>query len=93
METYNIQLDKREHDKVNKVDMWRFIFVYVMLCLMLQLSDDNGCISREDFLDYAKKSSGVKELSEKGFAHVGKTSVNSIKNNLDKAELAFKECI
>ena len=57
----------------------------------LQMTDGGGNISREDFVDYAKKSAAVKELTDKGFALVGKQpSGAATKASLDKAELAFK---
>ena len=61
-----------------------------VLILFLKISDANGNISREDFVEFAKRSAGVKELTEKGFVHMGKMSSSSVKPNLDKAELAFK---
>ena len=55
------------------------------------MTDGGGNISREDFVDYAKKSAAVKELTDKGFALVGKQpSGAATKASLDKAELAFK---
>ena len=61
-----------------------------ILILLLKISDANGNISREDFVEFVKRSAGVKELTEKGFVHMGKMSSSSVKQNLDKAELAFK---
>ena len=57
-----------------------------------QITDEAGYISREDFIEHAKKSGAVKELNEKGFAVMGKqsTSHSGPKKEVDKAELAFK---
>ena len=57
-----------------------------------QITDEGGHISREDFIEHAKKSLAVKELNDKGFAVMGKlsTSHSGPKKEIDKAELAFK---
>ena len=46
-------------------------------------------MEREEFIDYARKSSAVKELTEKLQA-AGKSMGTKPKVSLDKAELAFK---
>ena len=55
----------------------------------LQITDEAGYIPRDEFVDYAKRSSAVKELTEKGLSSSSR-SATSAHTNLDKAELAFK---
>ena len=54
----------------------------------MQITDEAGYIPRDEFVDYAKRSSAVKELTEKGLS--SSRSATSGHTNLDKAELAFK---
>ena len=72
MSSYNIEFDKKEMAKLNKI------------------TDEEGFMEREEFLEYARKSSAVKEYTEKGAAGGGKTSACKTNKNMDKAELAFK---
>ena len=55
----------------------------------LQITDEAGYIPRDEFVDYAKRSSAVKELTEKGLSSSSRSAA-SAHTNLDKAELAFK---
>ena len=62
-----------------------------ILINLSKLSDGAGNIHRQEFIDYARKSSSVKELTEK-LSSAGKVAPSSSKPkvSLDKAELAFK---
>ena len=56
-----------------------------------KLSDKEGMMDREEFLEYARKSSVVKEFVERGAGGSGgKVSVGRAGKSVDKAELAFK---
>ena len=54
-----------------------------------KISDAEGFMEREEFLEYARKSSAVKESVEKGSGGGGKTSIGKTGKNMDRAELAF----
>ena len=54
-----------------------------------KMTDDDGFMDRGEFMDYAKKSSAVKEFTDKSVGGK-KTSTSSHCVNIDKAELAFK---
>lgn len=74
MSAYNIELDKKEIAKINK------------------LSGEGGYLDREEFIEYARKSGSIRDLTDRissGGKSVG-PSVNKPKVSLDKAELAFK---
>ena len=58
-----------------------------------RITDDDGFMERDGFLEYARKSSAIKEFTEKGAGGGGKTSTCKINKNMDKAELAFKVII
>ena len=64
--------------------------LYILITLS-QLCDEEGNVDRQEFIDYARKSSSVKELTDK-LSSAGKTLPSSSKPkvSLDKAELAFK---
>ena len=67
------------------------IFIRIQYLVTLQISDESGSINRDEFVEYAKRSSAVKELTDKGFAvRSVSTSQTPSTNNLDKAELAFR---
>jgi len=56
-----------------------------------KISDHDGLVNRDDFIEFARKSSSVKEYVEKGKIGVGGGAVSTgAVHNLDKAELAFK---
>ena len=57
-----------------------------------KITDDEGFIDRGEFLEYARKSSAVKEFTERGACGpgTGKTTSCKINKNMDKAELAFR---
>ena len=55
-----------------------------------KISDAEGFMERGEFLEYARKSSAVKEFTEKGSGGGGKACMGKTGKNLDKAELAFK---
>ena len=58
------------------------------LAKLEKLTDDEGLIERSEFIEYAKKSSAVKEYTEKCCGGPKKISTSNV--NVDKAELAFK---
>ena len=56
------------------------------------MSDEGGYVEREEFIDYARKSGSIRDLTDR-ISSAGKSvapSVNKPKVSLDKAELAFK---
>eukprot|EP00090_Calanus_glacialis_P002642 TRINITY_DN11975_c0_g1_i2.p1 TRINITY_DN11975_c0_g1~~TRINITY_DN11975_c0_g1_i2.p1 ORF type:complete len:170 (+),score=71.89 TRINITY_DN11975_c0_g1_i2:70-579(+) len=55
-----------------------------------RMTNDDGFMDRGDFMDYAKKSSAVKEYTEKSAGAGRKISLPPVNVNVDKAELAFK---
>ena len=54
------------------------------------MSDADGCLEREEFVDYARKSAAVKDLTERLSNTGTSVVVSKPKVSLDKAELAFK---
>ena len=60
--------------------------------ILVKLSGEAGYLDREEFIEYARKSGSIRELTDR-ISSSGKsvgTSVNKPKVSLDKAELAFK---
>ena len=56
------------------------------------MSGEAGYLDREEFIEYARKSGSIRDLTDRissGGKSVG-PSVNKPKVSLDKAELAFK---
>ena len=56
------------------------------------MSGEAGYLDREEFIEYARKSGSIRDLTDR-ISSSGKslgTSVNKPKVSLDKAELAFK---
>ena len=56
-----------------------------------KISDKEGMMDRDEILEYARKSSVVKEFVEKGLGGSGgKSNAGKSGKNVDKAEIAFK---
>ena len=64
------------HVEVDKKEMTKFD----------KMTDDDGFMDKGEFMEYAKKSTAVKEWTDKCVR--GKKTSHSV--NIDKAEIAFK---